>query len=210
MKKSRSSKQWLRNHEQDAWVKRARQEGYRSRAAYKLLEINEKFGLIEPGMTIVDLGAAPGGWSQVAAELAGDRSRIVAVDLLQMPPIPGVAVIQGDFTEDDVFEELLSNTEGLPVDLVISDMAPNLSGMKDIDQPRAALLVELALDYANRVLRPGGSLVCKCFEGEGIEPIRTAFRKSFEKVKNFKPASSRPKSREIYLIGRDFTGSGGQ
>lgn len=208
MKKSRTSKQWLRDHEGDAWVKRARQEGYRSRAAYKLLEINDKFGLIRPAMQIVDLGAAPGGWCQVAARLAGDRGRILAVDILEMPPLPGVTVIRGDFTESDVFEDLMSKTEGMPVDLVISDMAPNLSGMKDIDQPRAAWLVELALDYAERVLRPGGSLVCKCFEGEGIEPIRQAFRKGFGKVNNFKPEASRPKSREIYLIGREFRGSG--
>ncbi|MEX2489184.1 MAG: RlmE family RNA methyltransferase [Pseudomonadales bacterium] len=206
VKKSKSSRQWLQNHQEDEYVRRARKDGYRSRASYKLLEINEKFNLIGPGARIVDLGAAPGGWSQVAVRLAGKQAMVIAVDMLPMDALDGVRFIQGDFEKDETYEELMLQTAGQPVDLVISDMAPNLSGMKDVDQPRSAWLVELAVEYADRVLRPGGALVAKCFEGEGIEALRGAFRCRFDRMSNFKPRASRQKSREIYLIGRGYEG----
>ena len=200
MKKSKSSHAWLREHEDDEFVKRARREGYRSRASYKLLEIDEKYGVLRPGMTVIDLGAAPGGWSQVAARRMNGQGTIVALDLLEMEPVDGVDFIQGDFTEDEPLERLLATLGDRPADLVISDMAPNLSGVKDIDQPRAAYLVELAIDLADRVLAPGGGFIAKCFEGEGIEDIRKALRSRFERVNNFKPKASRGRSREIYLV----------
>lgn len=206
VKKSKSSRQWLQNHQDDEYVKRARKDGYRSRASYKLLEMNEKFNLIGLGARVVDLGAAPGGWSQVAVRLGGTRAVVIAVDMLPMDPLDGVRFIQGDFEEDETYQELVLQTAGQPVDLVISDMAPNLSGMKDVDQPRSSYLVELAVDYADRVLRPGGALVAKCFEGEGIESLRRAFQCRFERLSNFKPRASRQKSREIYLIGRGYEG----
>lgn len=206
VKKSNSSRRWLRSHQDDEYVKRARKDGYRSRACYKLLEMNEKFSLIEPGARIVDLGAAPGGWSQVAVRLGGKQALVVALDMLPMDALAGVRFIQGDFEEDETYKELLRQTAGQPVDLVISDMAPNLSGMKDVDQPRSSYLVELAIDYADRVLKPGGALVAKCFEGEGIETLRVAFRCRFDRMSNFKPRASRQKSREIYLIGRGYKG----
>lgn len=207
VKKSKSSRQWLQSHQDDEYVKRARKEGYRSRASYKLLEMDEKFGLIGPGLRIVDLGAAPGGWSQVAVSRAGKDAEVFAVDILSMEAIDGVTFIHGDFMEDEICKRLVSLAGGHSIDLVISDMAPNLSGMKDVDQPRAAWLVELAVDFADRVLRPGGTLVAKCFEGEGIQELRDAFRARFERVNNFRPRASRQKSREVYLIGRDYSGS---
>lgn len=205
MKKSKSSHQWLREHEDDEFVQRARAEGYRSRAVYKLLEIKEKFKILKAGDCVVDLGATPGGWSQVAAKAVGDKGRVIASDILEMDPIEGVTFIQGDFTELEPFDEIMEAIDGNPVDLVISDMAPNMSGMKQVDQPRSVYLVELALDMAEQVLKPGGSLVCKCFEGEGIEDLRAGFRKRFKKVHNFKPKSSRNRSREIFVIGSGFT-----
>lgn len=208
MKKSKSSKQWLKAHEEDIYVRRAREQGWRSRAAFKLLEIEAKFGLFGPGMRVVDLGAAPGGWSQVAAKLAGPKGSVYALDLLEMAPIPGVTFIQGDFGEDEIYRQLIGLLDGESVDLVISDMAPNLSGMKDIDQPRATWLVELVIECVDRVLRPGGAAIAKCFEGEGIDDIRRAFQARFGRVNNFKPGASKPKSREIYLIGRDHRPDG--
>ncbi|HIG41198.1 MAG: RlmE family RNA methyltransferase [bacterium] len=201
MKKSKSSHKWLQAHEDDEFVKRAREEGYRSRASYKLLEINEKFQLLKPGLCVVDLGAAPGGWSQVAVKSVGSNGKVIALDILEMQPIDSVTFIQGDFTEDEPFEQLLSETAGRPIDLVISDMAPNLSGMKEIDQPRSAYLVALAIQLCDQVLCKNGNLVSKCFEGEGINEIRQAFRDRFQRVINFKPRASRGKSREIYVIG---------
>jgi 23S rRNA (uridine2552-2'-O)-methyltransferase len=201
MKKSKSSHSWLKEHEDDEYVQRARAEGYRSRAVYKLLEIKDKFNLLKAGQCVVDLGAAPGGWSQVAANSVGDKGKVIASDILQMEPIPGVDFIHGDFTEDAPFEAILAAINEQPVDLVISDMAPNMSGMKQVDQPKSVYLVELALDLAEQVLRPGGALVCKCFEGEGIDQIRDGFRAKFSKVANFKPKSSRNRSREIFVIG---------
>ncbi|MCB1646178.1 MAG: RlmE family RNA methyltransferase [Pseudomonadales bacterium] len=207
MKKSRSSQQWLREHEEDEFVKRARAEGYRSRASFKLLEIDEKFGLLKPSAVVVDLGAAPGGWSQVAARKVSGKGAIIGIDLLEMEPLTGVTFIQGDFTEDEPYQQLHDELAGRPVDLVISDMAPNLSGMKDIDQPRSAYLVELAIHFADEVLAKGGSLVCKCFEGEGISDIRKAYQSRFRKVANFKPKASRNRSREIYLVGLQYKGN---
>ena len=204
MKKSKSSHQWLKEHEDDEFVKRARAEGYRSRAAYKLLEIKEKYGILKPGQCVVDLGAAPGSWSQVAQKIVGEKGRLIALDILPMDEISGVTFFQGDFTEAGPFEALLAEIAEMPVDLVISDMAPNLSGMKQVDQPAAAYLVELAIDLAEQVLKPGGSLVCKCFEGASIESIRSAFRAKFKNVANFKPKSSRNRSPEVFVIGQGY------
>ena len=206
MKRSKSSSRWLADHEDDEYVKKARVEGYRSRASYKLLEIDEKYQILRSGLTVIDLGGAPGGWSQVASKRVGSRGKVIALDLLEMPPIQDVSFIQGDFTEDRVLEELMEVMEGSAVDLVISDMAPNLSGVKDIDQPRSVYLVELALDFAVRVLNKNGVLVVKCFEGEGIDDIRQMFRANFRQVINFKPKASRGRSREIYILGRGFMG----
>jgi len=204
MKRSKSSSRWLADHEDDEYVKRARIEGYRSRASYKLLEIDEKYRILSTGLRVIDLGAAPGGWSQVVSRKVGKKGEVIALDLLEMPPIQDVTFIQGDFTEDSVLERLMEVTQGAAVDLVISDMAPNLSGMKDIDQPRSVYLAELALDFAVRVLNKNGVLVVKCFEGEGIDGIRQAFRANFRQVTNFKPRASRGRSREIYILGRGF------
>ena len=205
-KKKSSSKAWLKEHRDDPFVQRAQREGYRSRACYKLLELQEKDRLIRPGMIVVDLGSAPGGWSQVAAELVGDRGRVVASDILPMDPVAGVEFIQGDFTEEAVFEQLLGAVGGQAVDLVVSDMAPNMSGVPAVDQPRAMYLVELALDLARRVLAPDGSFVAKVFQGEGFDALIRDTRSSFDKVLTRKPQASRPRSREVYLVARGFRG----
>ncbi len=207
MKKSKSSRQWLADHEEDEYVKRARVEGYRSRSSYKLLEIDDKFHILKAGAVVVDLGAAPGGWSQVAAKKTGKNGQVLALDILKMQPIHGVTAIQGDFTEDGPVQALMALTGTSRVDLVISDMAPNLSGMKAIDQPRSMYLVELAYDFAIRVLRKNGVLLVKCFEGEGINEIRQLFSGGFARVTNCKPRASRTTSREIYLLGRGFKGA---
>ena len=206
MKRSKSSRRWLADHEDDEYVKRARAEGYRSRASYKLLEIDDKYHILRAGALVVDLGAAPGGWSQIAVKRAGSEGKVIALDILEMAPIQGVEIIQADFTEDSSLEDLLELTGESRVDLVISDMAPNLSGMKDIDQPRSMYLVELAYDFASRVLRRDGALLVKCFEGEGMDATRRLFRGGFGSVSNFKPRASRASSREIYLLGRGFNG----
>ena len=206
MSKSKSSSRWQSEHERDEFVRRARVDGYRSRASYKLIEMADKYSLLAPGMTVVDLGAAPGGWSQVAARRVGRSGKVLALDLLPMDPIDGVTFIQGDFVEDETLQRLVEAIGPDTVDLVLSDMAPNLSGMKAIDQPRATLLVELAIELAEQFLRKGGCLAMKCFEGEGIGEIRTAMRQRFDKVVNFKPKASRNKSREIYIIGLAHVG----
>jgi len=206
MARSKSSKGWLKEHFDDEYVARAQQAGYRSRAVYKLLEIQKKDRLIKPGMTVVDLGAAPGGWSQAAAEMVGEKGRVIALDILPMSSLAGVEVIEGDFREDSVLEELLNSLGDRPVDLVMSDMAPNMSGMKDMDQPRAMYLTELALDLANQVLRQGGDMVVKVFQGEGFDEYLRALRGSFNKVLTRKPDASRARSREVYLVGRGFKG----
>jgi 23S rRNA (uridine2552-2'-O)-methyltransferase len=204
VKKRSSSKAWLREHRDDPYVQQAQRDGYRSRACYKLLELQEKDHLIRPGMTVLDLGSAPGGWSQVSADLVGHNGRVVASDILPMDSLAGVEFVEGDFTEDAVFEQILAAIDGKPVDVVISDMAPNLSGMNAVDQPRSMYLVELALDMARQVLAPGGSFVAKVFQGEGFDELTKDARTSFPQVLTRKPKASRPRSREVYLVGRDF------
>ncbi|MEP5763419.1 MAG: 23S rRNA (uridine(2552)-2'-O)-methyltransferase RlmE [Halieaceae bacterium] len=205
-KKKSSSRSWLKEHFNDHYVQQAQRDGYRSRACYKLLEIQDKDRLIRPGMTVVDLGSAPGGWSQVASQLVGDRGQVIASDILPMDSLEGVEFIQGDFTEESVFEAILAALGGKQADLVISDMAPNMSGMNAVDQPRSMYLVELALDMAQQVLRPGGAFLSKVFQGEGFDELLRHCRGSFGKVLTRKPAASRPRSREVYLLARDFKG----
>ena len=202
---SKSSKAWLREHWDDHWVKLAQKEGFRSRAAYKLKEINEKDRLIKPGMTVVDLGSAPGSWSQYVARVIGDRGRVVASDILPMDGLPGVTFIQGDFREQEVFDRILEALGGDKADLVISDMAPNMSGT-GADQPRAMYLCELALDMAVRVLKPGGGFVVKVFQGEGFDAYRKEVQAHFKTLKSRKPQASRPRSPEVFLLAQEFTG----
>lgn len=204
MAKSRSSGRWLREHEKDVYVQRSRKEGYRSRASYKLLELDEKYGLIKPGQVVVDLGAAPGGWSQVVAQRLKDSGKVIASDILAMDNIADVQFIQGDFTETVVFEQIIEAIGSSGADLVISDMAPNMSGMRDIDQPRAMYLVELVVDFATQVLKPGGVLVTKVFQGEGFDPLLRELRGRFDKVSAKKPDASRGRSREVYWLARGF------
>jgi 23S rRNA (uridine2552-2'-O)-methyltransferase len=204
MARSKSSRSWLKEHFDDEYVTRAQQEGYRSRASYKLLEIDAKDKLLKKGMVVVDLGAAPGGWSQIAADKVSDKGMVVALDILQMEPIPDVEVLQGDFREEEVLQRLLDTLDGRPVDLVMSDMAPNISGMKTVDQPRAMYLVELTLDLARTVLKPGGDMLVKVFQGEGFDDFMRECRTSFRKVIIRKPAASRPRSREVYVLARNY------
>ena len=203
-KKTDSSKRWLSRHAKDTYVRLAKNSGFRSRASYKLIQVQQKFDLLHAGQTVVDLGAAPGGFSQVAQDVVGETGRVIAVDQLDMDPLDGVEFIKGDFTEDATLQQLLQLLDGRRVDLVISDMAPNLSGVKGIDQPRSIYLVELALDLSTRILEAGGSLLVKCFEGSGIDEVRHSFRESFRQVNNVKPDASRSRSREIYLLGRGY------
>jgi 23S rRNA (uridine2552-2'-O)-methyltransferase len=205
-KKNSSSKAWLKEHRDDPYVQQAKREGYRSRACYKLLEIQERDRLIRPGMTVLDLGSAPGGWSQVAAGLVGHSGRVIASDILPMDSVAGVEFMEGDFTEDEVFEQIISAIGGSPVDLVISDMSPNMSGMNAVDQPRSMYLVELALDMARQVLAPGGAFVSKIFQGEGFDELFREMREPFGKLVTRKPKASRPRSREVYLVAKDFRG----
>ncbi|MEE4191972.1 MAG: 23S rRNA (uridine(2552)-2'-O)-methyltransferase RlmE [Halieaceae bacterium] len=205
-KKKSSSRAWLKEHRNDPFVLKAQKEGYRSRACYKLLEIQDKDKLIRPGQTVVDLGSAPGGWSQVAAGIAGSRGRVVASDILPMDALEDVLFIQGDFTEESVLAEILEAVGPEGADLVISDMAPNMSGMNAVDQPRSMYLVELALDLARQVLKPGGAFLSKVFQGEGFDELMRDARTSFERVITRKPAASRPRSREVYLLGTGFRG----
>ncbi|MCG7977912.1 MAG: 23S rRNA (uridine(2552)-2'-O)-methyltransferase RlmE [Candidatus Thiodiazotropha endolucinida] len=204
MKRSKSSRQWLDRHFKDDYVKQAQKAGYRSRAAFKLLEIQKKDNIFKPGMKVVDLGAAPGGWCQVARELVGEKGRIVAMDILPMDPMAGVEFIQGDFREAQPLEELEKSLDGEAVDLVISDMAPNVTGIASVDQPRAIYLCELALDFAREVLKPGGCFVVKIFQGEGFDAYLKALRRDFKRVVSRKPSSSRAKSREVYLVAGNF------
>jgi 23S rRNA (uridine2552-2'-O)-methyltransferase len=200
MPKSKSSRRWLDRHFRDQYVKRAQGEGYRSRAAYKLLEIQERDRLLRAGMRVVDLGAAPGGWSQVAQQLVGEKGEVVALDILPMDPIPGVEFIQGDFREATPLRQLRDLLEDRPVDLVISDMAPNVSGIAAVDQPRAIHLCELALQFAGEVLKPGGGLLVKAFHGEGFDELVRDLRAAFDRVVSRKPNASRAGSREVYLV----------
>lgn len=206
MSRSKSSSRWLQEHFDDPYVKKAQQEGYRSRAAYKLIEIQEKDRILRPGMTVLDLGAAPGGWSQVAERFVGDDGIVIASDILPMDPLPGVTFVEGDFREEDVFNQLLDIIGDRGVDLVISDMAPNMSGTKAVDQPRAMFLVELALDMATRVLRPGGDFLVKVFQGEGFDALRKTTQQHFHRLQTRKPDASRSRSHETYWLARDFKG----
>ena len=206
MARSKSSGRWLKEHFDDVYVKKSQQDGWRSRASYKLLEIDGKDKIFKQGMKVVDLGAAPGGWSQVAVELVGDHGRVVASDILPMDGIAGVDFVQGDFTEDAVLEEILETIGSDRVDLVISDMAPNMSGTPSVDQPNAMYLVELALDLARQTLRQGGALLVKVFQGEGFDAYLKDMRTSFAKVQTRKPDASRARSREVYLLAKNFKG----
>lgn len=201
MAKSKN-RSWIKQHVKDPYVKQSQVDGYRSRASYKLLEIVEKDRLIRSGMTVVDLGSAPGGWSQVAARLVGHTGRVHALDLLPMDSIAGVDFIQGDFTEEDVFDELLRLIENRPVDLVISDMAPNLSGNKAVDQPAVMYLAELAVELAEKVLTINGVFIAKLFQGQGFDPFVLQVRTLFNGVSIIKPDASRSRSREVYLVAK--------
>jgi len=202
MGRSKSSHQWLKSHFDDEFVKRAQREGYRSRAVYKLEEIQRKDRILRPGMTVIDLGAAPGGWSQYAAQALRGSGRIIALDILPMEPLAGVEFLQGDFREEAVFARLLERLAGAPVDLVMSDMAPNISGMQAVDQPGSMYLAELAVDFADRVLRKGGVLLFKAFQGEGFDPLVKALRVHYQAIRIRKPRASRPKSREVYVLAK--------
>ncbi|MCX7117798.1 MAG: 23S rRNA (uridine(2552)-2'-O)-methyltransferase RlmE [Legionellales bacterium] len=204
MARSNSSKKWLQEHFSDVYVKKAHTEGYRSRAVYKLKEMNDKERLFKPGMTVVDLGAAPGGWTQFVSEQLDGRGRIVAVDILPMDALPGVEFILGDFKEDDVLEQLTRDIGARSVDIVLSDMSPNMSGHVAIDIPRAMLLVELAFDFANIMLKPGGTLLMKVFHGSGFDALVKQARSQFGRVVIRKPEASRSRSRETYLLAKDY------
>ncbi|MEX1198709.1 MAG: 23S rRNA (uridine(2552)-2'-O)-methyltransferase RlmE [Pseudohongiellaceae bacterium] len=206
-KKSGSSREWLKEHHDDVWVREAKAHGYRSRASFKLLEIQDKDGVIRPGMRVVDLGAAPGGWSQVVAGILDGRGTVLASDILPMDSIAGVEFIQGDFTDNAVYEQLLAALDNGKADLVISDMAPNMSGMRDIDQPRVMMLAELALDMAESVLACNGSLLVKVFHGEGLQDYQALLKQRFNTVKTRKPRASRARSSEIYLLAQGFRGN---
>jgi 23S rRNA (uridine2552-2'-O)-methyltransferase len=201
MAKSKN-RSWIKQHVKDPYVQMSQKDGYRSRASYKLLEIIEKDRLIRPGMTVVDLGAAPGGWSQVAMNLVGHEGRVHALDLLPMDGIAGVDFILGDFTEDEILQELLGLIDKRPVDLVISDMAPNLTGSKAVDQPTSIYLVELAADLACKVMKPEGVFIAKLFQGEGFDEFVRHVRTLFNTVSMRKPDASRSKSREVYMVAK--------
>ena len=201
MAKSKSSRRWLAEHFDDQYVKQAQQKGLRSRAAFKLIELDEKYQLVRKGMRVVDLGSAPGSWTQVVQTALGGSGKVIALDILPMDPLPDVTFIQGDFTEDEPLALLEKSLEGKHVDLVLSDMAPNMSGMGAVDQPRAMYLAELALAFAENWLEPGGSFVVKVFHGEGFDDFVRQTRSMFEKVQVRKPAASRPRSREVYVLG---------
>jgi len=204
MARSKTSKSWLKEHFDDPYVKQAQKEGFRSRAVYKLMEIQEKDKVLKRGMKIVDLGAAPGGWSQYATSVLDGQGRIVALDILDMAALPEVDFILGDFTEDSVLEQLRSRLGGECVDLVMSDMAPNISGIDSVDQPRGMYLAELALDFAREALCEGGTLLMKVFQGEGYDVFYRDLRKDFKKVVTRKPKASRPRSREVYILATGY------
>ena len=204
MARSKSSGRWLKEHSDDHYVRQSQKEGWRSRASYKLLEIQEKDHIFRLGSKVVDLGAAPGGWSQVAVQLVGEQGRVVASDILPMDAIAGVDFVQGDFTEEAVLGQILATIGADQVDLVISDMAPNMSGALSVDQPNAMYLVELALDLSRQVLRRGGVFLTKVFQGEGFDEYLRDMKTSFDKVQTRKPQASRARSREVYLLASGF------
>lgn len=206
MSRTKSSDRWLKRFHKDAYVKQAQQRGYRSRASFKLLELAEKDQLFRRGMCVVDLGAAPGGWSQVAMQAIGEKGKVIALDRLDIDPLADVIILKEDFTTDQGYQALIDVLEGQPVDLVLSDMAPNISGMKIRDQAEAMELAELALDFARQVLKPNGNLVTKVFQGDGFEAYLKQSRESFITVKSRKPKSSRNESREQYIVAKGFKG----
>jgi 23S rRNA (uridine2552-2'-O)-methyltransferase len=204
MGRSKSSSRWMQEHFEDEYVKMAQVQGYRSRAVFKLKEIQDKDQLIKPGMNIIDLGAAPGGWSQYARQLMGKKNKLIALDVLPMDTLDGVDFIQGDFREEAVLDQLHAVLEGAPVNLVMSDMAPNMSGNKGVDQPRAIYLGELALDAAKAILIKDGSFLVKVFHGEGFEAFHYEVQRYFAKVVIRKPKASRPRSNEVYILAKGF------
>lgn len=204
MARSKTSNQWLTEHFNDEFVKRAQKEGYRSRAIYKLIEMDDKDRLLKKGMAVVDLGAAPGGWSELLSKRVGDSGRLFALDILPMDAVPDVGFIEGDFTEQAVYDQLVDALEGKWVDLVLSDMAPNLSGTKAIDQPKMMYLAELAMEFAVSVLKPGGTFITKVFTGEGIDQYKKELRQHFASITVRKPKASRARSSEIYLMAKGF------
>jgi len=205
MKRTKTSKAWMMEHVTDPYVQLAKHEGYRSRASYKLLEIIERDHLLKSGMRVVDLGATPGGWSQVVAQKLAGQGKVIALDLLEMAPLAGVTFIQGDFREDAVLAELVKTLDDRPVDLVISDMAPNLSGVGLVDQARVMHLAELALEFALQHLKPGGSFLVKVFQGDGFDEYIRAMRGHFRQVATRKPKASRSRTNETYLLAKDLT-----
>jgi 23S rRNA (uridine2552-2'-O)-methyltransferase len=203
MKPTKTSKQWMREHINDPFVQQAQKDGYRSRAAYKLLEIDERDHLIKAGMVVVDLGATPGGWSQVASNKVGEKGKVIALDLLPLAPLPRVEFIQGDFREDSVLAQLEEKLDGKQIGIVISDMAPNISGIDLSDQARSIYLAELALEFAVQHLKPGGAFLVKVFQGAGFEEYVKTMRQHFAKVVSRKPKASRDRSSEVYMLGID-------
>ncbi len=206
MAKSKSSKGWLKEHFDDQYVKMAQEDGVRSRAVYKLKELDDKDKLLKSGIRVVDLGAAPGGWSEYAAQKIGDKGTLVATDILPMEHLNGVTFIQGDFREESVLETILQQMENNSVDLVLSDMAPNISGVDSIDQPTSMYLVELALDFAQQTLTEDGRFLVKVFQGTGFDEYLKSVRQSFKQVKIRKPKASRARSREVYILAQGFRG----
>ena len=206
MARTPSSRRWLQEHNADPFVQKARAEGLRSRAAFKLMDLDRRYGLIRAGSRVVDLGAAPGGWSQWAAQRVGPRGRVVAVDILPMSAVAGVSFVQGDFREESVRETVREALGGLAADLVLSDMAPNLSGIQAVDQARSIELVELALDFARATLAPGGAFLAKVFQGEGLEELLRSIRADFAALERRKPEASRARSRELYVLARGYAG----
>jgi 23S rRNA (uridine2552-2'-O)-methyltransferase len=206
MARSKSSSLWLQRHINDPYVKQAQKDGYRSRSAYKLIELNDRDRLLKPGMRVMDLGSAPGGWSQVAARIVGAKGRVLATDILPMDPIPNVDFIQGDFTEEIVVEKIFEWLAGEKFDLIISDIAPNISGIDSADQAACMYFLELALDTVRKALKPGANFIAKMFQGEGSDAYLKDLRKSFVKVSIRKPAASRAKSREVYIVAKGFRG----
>ena len=206
MARTKSSSRWLQRHVNDPYVKQAQKDGYRSRSAYKLVELNEKDRLIKPGMRVMDLGSAPGGWSQVLSRLIGPKGRVLATDILPMDPIQNVDFIQGDFTDEEIVEKLLGWLGGGKFDLIVSDIAPNLTGIDSADQASSMYFLELALDTVRQTLKPGATFVAKMFQGSGSDQYVKELRTHFEKVLIHKPAASRKESREVYLVAKGFKG----
>jgi 23S rRNA (uridine2552-2'-O)-methyltransferase len=207
MARTKSSNEWLRRHVNDPFVKKAQLEGYRSRSAYKLIELNEKDRLIRPGMFLLDLGSAPGGWSQVAGKLVGAKGRVLATDILPMDPIKNVDFVQGDFTDEAVVAQLIEELGGSKFDLIISDIAPNITGIDSADQASSMYFLELALDTVRKTLKPGATFVAKMFQGSGSDLYLKELRTSFAKVLTRKPSASRAESREVYIVAKGFKGS---